>query len=486
MDDAEFSRSQFARAFKTFLDDMAAEADAGQRTGNPVYDRIREHLGLDPRQLEVHAEEFDPFDHPNLQVAIDAFLDSPERQAQIVGISVQNRRYMELSLSEILTGEGWIQEGPIDYVNFHLAGGRLLPCVQFGVYLISDHGRRLVAVLSGPVPRANRVSVRIEVIAAESALSQELLSEIRDTMLRLNIYRGQVLSLSPAQRGMGSDMRIAFHELPSVDRDDVILPETILERIERQTIVFSEHIDALRSARRSLKRGLLLFGSPGTGKTLTIMYLIGRMQGRTAILTTGEGMGMLRSIAQLARTLAPAIVVVEDVDLIAQDRAQPRMQTGPLLFELLNEMDGLANDCDVIFVLTTNRADVLEPALASRPGRIDLAVELPMPDASARERLFALYGEGLDLTSVDLHRFAERTTGASPAYIKEVLRKATVSALADGHGTHLSESDLTQAIQELSKDGRVSQRILGFQPHPASDPKDSTTPGFGGERGSAP
>ena len=86
----------------------------------------------------------------------------------------------------------------------------------------------------------------------------------------------------------------------------------------------------------------------------------------------------------MARALAPTMVVLEDVDLIAQERGQPFQPTGPLLFELLNEMDGLRDDCDVIFVLTTNRADLLEPALAARPGRIDLVIELRIARRVAR------------------------------------------------------------------------------------------------------
>lgn len=84
------------------------------------------------------------------------------------------------------------------------------------------------------------------------------------------------------------------------------------------------------------------------------------------------------------------MLVVEDVDLIAEDRG---MHPGhnPLLFQLLNEMDGLAEDADIVFVLTTNRADRLEPALAARPGRIDQAIELRPPDAAARRDLFELY-----------------------------------------------------------------------------------------------
>src|SRR2546428_13522513 len=128
----------------------------------------------------------------------------------------------------------------------------------------------------------------------------------------------------------------------------------------------------------------------------------------------------------MARVLGPSMVVVEDLDLIAQERGMPGMQAQPMLFGLRNEMDGLRDDVDVLFVLTTNRPDILEPALAARPGRVDLAVPLPLPDADARRRLFALYGRGLRLEGADLDRFIAGSAGASPAYTKELLRKAAL------------------------------------------------------------
>ena len=109
-------------------------------------------------------------------------------------------------------------------------------------------------------------------------------------------------------------------------------------------------------------------------------YLIGRLPGTTVIQLTGDALHLIAEACSVARALQPAMVVVEDVDLIAEDRGMHPGQH-PLLFQLLNEMDGLAEDADVVFVLTTNRADLLEPALAARPGRVDQAVEL---DAAGR------------------------------------------------------------------------------------------------------
>jgi ATP-dependent 26S proteasome regulatory subunit len=85
----------------------------------------------------------------------------------------------------------------------------------------------------------------------------------------------------------------------------------------------------------------------------------------------------------LARLLQPTMVVIEDVDLIARDRNQMGPCEESLLNRLLNEMDGLKEDADILFILTTNRPEQLETALASRPGRIDQAIEVPLPDDMA-------------------------------------------------------------------------------------------------------
>ena len=104
------------------------------------------------------------------------------------------------------------------------------------------------------------------------------------------------------------------------------------------------------------------------------------------------------------------MVILEDVNLVAEERQQPgRGCATPVLFDLLNSMDGLADDCNVLFVLTTNRPEVLEPALAARPGRVDQAFELPLPDEAGRQRLFELYARGLTLRGDPFPAMVRRT-----------------------------------------------------------------------------
>ena len=90
------------------------------------------------------------------------------------------------------------------------------------------------------------------------------------------------------------------------------------------------------------------------------------------------------------------MVVIEDVDLIAADRSGPYQGSPPLLNHLLNEMDGLGPDARVLFVLTTNRPEVLEPALAGRPGRIDQAIEIGLPEDRECRVLLARCARGLE------------------------------------------------------------------------------------------
>jgi ATP-dependent 26S proteasome regulatory subunit len=207
---------------------------------------------------------------------------------------------------------------------------------------------------------------------------------------------------------------------------------------------------------------MLLYGPPGTGKTLTVMYLATHMPDRTLLITTGQGLGMIGTVGQFARSLAPATVIVEDVDLIAQERGFPGQPAQPLLFELLNQMDGLADDADVLFVLTTNRPDILEPALAARPGRVDLVVALPMPDAEGRRRLIELYSRGMRLDGIDLDGLVARIDGASPAYVKELLRKAALFAALSGSPDRVVQQHVDDAMSELEAGGELAKRIVGF------------------------
>ena len=116
-------------------------------------------------------------------------------------------------------------------------------------------------------------------------------------------------------------------------------------------------------------------------------------------------------------------------------------------------------------ILTTNRPEILEPALASRPGRVDLAVEIPAPDAECRRRLFDLYGRGLTMRVTDPQRWVQRTEGVSAAFIRELLRKAALFAADDtADGVVVEDRHLDAALHELVvQGGDLTRSLLGVR-----------------------
>jgi ATP-dependent 26S proteasome regulatory subunit len=125
-------------------------------------------------------------------------------------------------------------------------------------------------------------------------------------------------------------------------------------------------------------------------------------------------------------------------------------------------MDGLKEDADIIFVLTTNRPEQLEAALAGRPGRIDQAIEVPVPDEPGREKLVRLYGAGLDLPDALVSEAVTRTKGVSAAFIKELMRRTAQSSLMRGDSGTVTSEDIAEALNDmLFSGGRLNVMLLG-------------------------
>ena len=155
------------------------------------------------------------------------------------------------------------------------------------------------------------------------------------------------------------------------------------------------------------------------------------------------------------------MLILEDIDLIAEERTHAGGGRHVCCSSCSTRWTGCEEDADVVFLLTTNRADLLEPAPGARPGRVDLSVELPLPDADGRRRLFTLYGRRLDVSGVDLSSYVDRCAGASPAYIRELLRQAALRAAEAGRGSRVEPSDLDGAFGDLAAGGDLAQRLLG-------------------------
>ncbi len=448
--------------FHAFLDEVVnAQRRAATPDGSAMVPALQSHLGVDPRTLPVVTEEIPPHLFVDLDIALHLVQEDCDT-GLILGLGGgQQRRHH--SLSELLDMAGRFGQfplGAVDYVRIATGPDTTREAVSFGLRLFTYDGVPVAVLQRAADARTGNPTASVEVLTAGPGTAARLIHAVRQLMTQRSVLRGQVLSLggSAFQPGIGG---IVFHRRPTVSADDIILPDGVLERIRRHVAGVAKHRDRLRASGQHLKRGLLLHGPPGTGKTHTVRFLLGALPDLTVILLAGPSIQFVAEAARLARAMQPALVVLEDCDLVAERRDHyPGAQ--PLLFAVMETLDGLDDDANVAFLLTTNRASVLEPALAQRPGRIDLAVEIPLPDEQGRRRLLALYGRDLPFTPSALDRAAARTNGTTASFAKELIRRAVLIAAEAGRDTDL-DTDLDGALEEmLSESQAITRTLLGY------------------------
>jgi hypothetical protein len=447
--------SEFAAAFRRFLDWIHSSDGA---EANEVSVLVRGYLEGDGAQQSVVTRELAPFEHVNLQTALDAWSARAGRAVQVRGIALPPH-YGGLSLQQLVAGEGLppLRLTAPALTDLPNGPGSTLGCLRLALLLVADqHGRYVVMIQA---PNEHHEALEIEVAGLPVDLAQRLLAELDQLRSELNVYRGHLLDVSLSPMG---GVALTFAGPPGLIRDDVVLPPAVLARVERHALGVASHRAALLAAGQHLKRGLLLYGPPGTGKTHTMRYLLGQMDGYTRLVLTGRSLVAVGAVTDLARALQPAVVVLEDVDLVAEERSMGPASS-PVLFDLLDAMDGAAPDADLLFLLTTNRADLLEPALAARPGRVDVAVEIALPDAPARERLLRLYGQGvpLALTKEDVQLAVERTDGTTASFLKELIRRSVLESLQDDPElTAVTGAQLARALDDLLDAAQAVTRTL--------------------------
>src|SRR5205814_823360 len=229
----------FVEHFRRLVE-LAHERITPDERPSPLLDRLTEHLGAPARDLPVLSDTYAPYDHANLQVAIEAWR-AGNGEGILCGISGIGREHH--SFTELIAGLGWFRPGAVDYTSVPIAVDAELTCVRLGLFLLTgDHGP-LAVLVRGADPRREPV-VRVEVMCRTAEAGKAFLAEIRDLMHRHNVYRGQVLSFEAHEFGQGVGP-LRFHARTPMQRDDLVLPPGVLEAVERQVIGVARHRDRL-------------------------------------------------------------------------------------------------------------------------------------------------------------------------------------------------------------------------------------------------
>jgi transitional endoplasmic reticulum ATPase len=236
-----------------------------------------------------------------------------------------------------------------------------------------------------------------------------------------------------------SALREVFVEVPDVTWESVGGLEDTKERL-RETIQWPlEYPEVFRQMDMQAAKGVLMYGPPGTGKTLLAKAIANEAQSNFISIKgpellnkyVGESEKGVREIFEKARANAPTVVFFDEIDSIAGERGRHSGDSGVgerVVSQLLTELDGLEELEDVVVIATTNRPDLIDAALL-RPGRLDRHIHVPVPDAEARRKIFAVHTRDKPLADdVALDDLADRTEGYVGADIEAVCREASMAA----------------------------------------------------------
>lgn len=203
---------------------------------------------------------------------------------------------------------------------------------------------------------------------------------------------------------------------------DVELPDEIRAVVTRTLLGFTQHLEQLARLKLPRKRGVLLAGPPGTGKSMLCRALANEIEATFIWLTPRQHDRSAENLADiwaLARMLQPTVIVIEDVDFLGEARSTSNRQG--ILGELLNQMDGAEQNDGILTIATTNYPESLDEALSHRPGRFDKLIKMSLPNEQGRRRILERHmadwphGERIAL------ELAKRTEGLTAARLVELL-----------------------------------------------------------------
>ena len=235
-------------------------------------------------------------------------------------------------------------------------------------------------------------------------------------------------------------------------------PEIFEECVE--VVSYLKNGTLYEQAGAEIPRGILLEGSPGTGKTLLAKAIASEAEANFISIAASEfveifvGMGAskIRNLFQTARENKPCIIFIDEIDAVGRQRGaginmanDEREQT---LNQLLAEMDGFSDNEGILILAATNRRDVLDAALL-RPGRFDRIINVPLPDTESREKILKVHTKNKTLaSSVNLSLVAELTGGFSGAQLKNLMNEAAILCARDGD-TVITEKIILEALDKL-------------------------------------
>ncbi len=303
-----------------------------------------------------------------------------------------------------------------------------------------------------------RNSVQVEGSAESKEEIERFVDRVEFIARKRNFYRGKKIEFGG---------RIQFLSVKDKSWDSIVMDPAIKREVRANTINFLDKKNRWAEYGIPQKRGVLLAGEPGTGKTVICKALMAEADGVTCITTNAYGLSgdeYVTELYEMAQDLSPCIVFIEDIDLIGLNREEYHYQSGPALLSLLNVLDGIEDKHEIVTVATTNNLESLDRAISQRPSRFDCVVKIPLPSLEERKELISLLCQKIPVDASTQDYIAHKAEHCTPAQLQEVIFSLAIQRpdeLLEYQSTHLkvSKSDIDAVISKIN--GRNKYQI-GF------------------------
>jgi transitional endoplasmic reticulum ATPase len=300
-----------------------------------------------------------------------------------------------------------------------------------------DNNGRLVFQLTASTKRKYEKKVR-----ALAQLTREILAKD-------SIYRGQAVKIR-FRKDDGAQLplpKISFVNLADVNEKDLVYPDFVQSSLETNIWTLLERREEVRAMGVPTKRGILLAGTFGVGKTAAAAVTAKKCVENGVTYLLCERADEFPEMVSFAGQYSPAVVFSEDIDRVTSGERSVSLD------QILNIIDGVeSKTSDVMFVLTTNNLEQIHKGMI-RPGRLDAVIVITAPDAKAVERLVRIYGRGLVNEDEDLTKIGKLLAGQIPAVIREVVERSKLFALKNtpkGEPVQtITDRDLMESAQEM-------------------------------------